>query len=476
MNLCASLTYKLFLWSVLFLYGTKLISQNNIVPPPKFVVDSIIIKGNKKTRHGIIMREINFRVNDSLTEIELKEKCLRSQQNLMNTSLFVHDTVSYTIDAASRRVSILISVHERWYFWPSLILQIQDRNFNAWWDQENHNLNRLNYGIGFTLYNILGLNQTLTLVARKGYTEQYGAGYRIPYINKKKTVGLTAGFNFYRNNQIWYKTADNGLVYFTNNTGYVRTESEAKLGITYRHKIYGRNSFEVFLKSSSINDTVTNLNDNYFSSKQTFVQYFSLQYRFSYDTRDYKPYALKGHVFDLALVKDGVGVLQNETPNNFYAFASFKHHFKMGNRWYMMNSVKGRFMPQYVPMYYFNRALGFTELVRGYEYYVVDGQNYGLMKSNIRYQIIKPKTYRLPIDAMKKFTTFSFSLYAGPFIDAGYVVDNSFGKLNPLSNQLLVGGGIGIDFVTYYDYVLRTEFSINKMGQPGIYLHFNAPL
>ncbi len=468
--------YKIFLWSVLFLYGAEIISQNKSVPPPKFIVDSIAITGNKKTRHGIIMREINFQVNDSLTESELQTRCLRSQQNLMNTSLFVHDTVSYTIDTIARHVSVLITVHERWYFWPSLILQIQDRNFNAWWYQEHHELTRLNYGVGFTLYNIFGLNQTLTFIARKGYTEQYGAGYRIPYINKKKTLGLNMGFNYYRNNQIWFKTLDNQLQYFTNKTSYVRTESEAKMGITYRHKLYGRNTFEVFFKASSVSDTINKLNDTYFASQQTFVQYLSLQYRFSYDTRDYKPYALKGHVFDLALVKDGLGALQDETPNNLYAFASMKHHFKICNRWYMMNAVKGRYMPQYVPMYYFNRALGFTELVRGYEYYVVDGQSYGLVKSNIRYQLIKPKAYRAPINSFKKFSTFSFSMYVGPFIDAGFVVDNAFGKFNPLSNQLLLGGGIGIDLVTYYDYVLRTEFSINKMGQTGIYLHFNAPL
>lgn len=476
MNLCASSIYKWFLWSALVLISTKVISQNTQPQTTRFAVDSILIKGNKKTRHFIVMREVTFLEKDSLTEDQLREKCLRTQQNLMNTSLFVHDTVLYYLDTAQQKVKIVINLQERWYFWPSLILQIQDRNFNAWWYQEHHELNRLNYGVGFAWYNLFGLNHTFSFIARKGYTEQLGLGYRIPYINKKRTLGLTASVNFFRNNQVWYRTDDNALLYYTDKNNYVRTESEGKLGVTYRHKLYGRNSFEVFYKTASVTDSVNRLNDNYFAHGQTAVQYFSLQYRFTYDTRDYKPYALKGYLFEALLVKDGIGVLKNETPDNFYAFAGFRHHFKLGRRWYMMNSVKGRVMPQYVPMYYFNRALGFAEVVRGYEYYVIDGQSYGLAKANLRYQIIKPRSYSVPTNVFKKFSTLFFSLYAGPFIDAGYVVDNAFGKQNPLSNQWLAGAGLGIDFVTYYDYVLRTEFSVNKMGQPGVYLHFNAPL
>lgn len=474
MSSCASSIFKILFSVALLFTCTKIFAQNTL--PGKLVVDSILVSGNNKTRHGIVMREVNFRAGDTLTEVQLKEKCLRTQQNLMNTSLFVHDTVTYAIDTATQKVEVNIKLHERWYFWPSVVLQVQDRNFNAWWDQEHRDLKRVNYGLSFTLYNIFGLNQTLSFTARAGYTEQLGAGYRIPYINKSKTLGVTASFNFFRNNQVWYRTLDNGLLFFTDQKNYVRTETEAKLGLTYRHKLYLRNSFEVFFKNATIADSITSLNADYFATGQRFVQYFSLQYRFSYDTRDYKPYALKGYVFELTAIKDGLGLLKNETPDNFYLFASIKHAFKISNRVYMMNSLKGRVTPQYVPMYYFNRALGFTEVVRGYEYYVVDGQHYGLLKTNIRYQLVKPKTFHVPIGFAKKFTDISFALYTGPFADAGYVADNAFGKLNPLSNSWLFGAGWGLDFVTYYDYVLRAEFTVNKMGQPGFYLHFNAPL
>jgi hypothetical protein len=40
----------------------------------------------------------------------------------------------------------------------------------------------------------------------------------------------------------------------------------------------------------------------------------------------------------------------------------------------------------------------------------------------------------------------------------------------------LVGGGAGIDIVTYYDIVGRIEYSVNQLGQTGIYLHVKAGL
>jgi len=36
----------------------------------------------------------------------------------------------------------------------------------------------------------------------------------------------------------------------------------------------------------------------------------------------------------------------------------------------------------------------------------------------------------------------------------------------------MIGFGAGIDFVTYYDKVLRVEYSINRMGEKGLFIHF----
>jgi hypothetical protein len=60
-------------------------------------------------------------------------------------------------------------------------------------------------------------------------------------------------------------------------------------------------------------------------------------------------------------------------------------------------------------------------------------------------------------------------------MDWGYVWDYSRNIGNSdLANAYLSGGGIGVDFVSYYDIVCRIEYSINKRLESGIFLHLNA--
>ena len=112
----------------------------------------------------------------------------------------------------------------------------------------------------------------------------------------------------------------------------------------------------------------------------------------------------------------------------------------------------------------------------GYELYVVDGQSYGLVKTNLRWRLLSVnRTVKLV--PVKKFRTIPLSVYFKIYSDAGYVRDNNYNPYNNfLSNRLLVGGGAGFDIVTYYDLVIRTEYSINQLGQTGLFLHLKAGL
>ena len=76
----------------------------------------------------------------------------------------------------------------------------------------------------------------------------------------------------------------------------------------------------------------------------------------------------------------------------------------------------------------------------------------------------------------EKFSTIPYAFYMDVYADYGYVQDNEFFANNPLTNSNLYSYGAGIDFTTYYNLVMRAEFSINKMGQKGIFIHFTAPI
>ncbi|HTA27500.1 MAG TPA: hypothetical protein VK809_06920, partial [Bacteroidia bacterium] len=70
-----------------------------------------------------------------------------------------------------------------------------------------------------------------------------------------------------------------------------------------------------------------------------------------------------------------------------------------------------------------------------------------------------------------------YAFYLTAFSDWGYVGSaNPYVKNDYLANTPLNGNGIGLDFVAYYDIVLRFEYSVNKLNQGGFFLHFLADM
>jgi hypothetical protein len=125
--------------------------------------------------------------------------------------------------------------------------------------------------------------------------------------------------------------------------------------------------------------------------------------------------------------------------------------------------------------YAFNRALGYGHYLRGYEFYVIDGQSMLLNKNSFRYQLVKQRYYKIPFgNAFRAFNTIPFSLYANTYFDVGYVNESIYQKTNSLSNSWQFGYGLGLDIITYYDFIIRLEYSRNKLNEHGFYLHFTS--
>ncbi|HOY96159.1 MAG TPA: hypothetical protein PK509_10495, partial [Catalimonadaceae bacterium] len=64
-------------------------------------------------------------------------------------------------------------------------------------------------------------------------------------------------------------------------------------------------------------------------------------------------------------------------------------------------------------------------------------------------------------------------VYISPFVDAGYVRNAFVLEENKrLINTPLLGYGVGLNFVTFYDVVFRAEYSMTRHGDKGLYLSF----
>ncbi|NJL75600.1 MAG: hypothetical protein HC892_11790 [Saprospiraceae bacterium] len=57
------------------------------------------------------------------------------------------------------------------------------------------------------------------------------------------------------------------------------------------------------------------------------------------------------------------------------------------------------------------------------------------------------------------------------YSDFGYVNDPYYGTENPLTNNLLWSGGVGIDILGYNSGLGSIQGSVNQLGKFGIFFH-----
>ncbi|RME14740.1 MAG: hypothetical protein D6799_06815, partial [Bacteroidetes bacterium] len=437
-----------------------------------FYIDTIEVEGNKKTKRNIILREFVKKQKDTVSAERLQYVIQRSQQNIFNTNLFVFDTV-YFEKTDSFKIKLHTHVQERWYVWPVPIFEIQDRNFNTWWQTKDWF--RINYGVVIAHENFTGRKDKFSIVFQRGYSEKYGIVYRKPYLDKRQTIGFRTSFFFKQNNEAQYNTVANHPLFYRDYKKHIVQLIEAKLSFSYRKKFFDSHTFEMAYNYWNINDTLLKLNPSIFDESQhNVLQYFYFYYAYVFNNTDIQYYPLKGWIAGAGITKNGLGITTLENTDNFFVYGTLKKFTPIKSWLNMANACYFKWTENKKLPYFFNRSIGYgNNTVRGYEYYIVDGQNYFMTKNALRFRIIKPKVIRLHRLKIPQFNTIPFYMYANVFADAAYVQDRFYFNTNFLANRWIYGYGIGLDFITYYDLVFRVEFAINHLHQAGIYLHLN---
>ena len=71
---------------------------------------------------------------------------------------------------------------------------------------------------------------------------------------------------------------------------------------------------------------------------------------------------------------------------------------------------------------------------------------------------------------MNKFNTVPFSFYFKVFVDTGWAGNPLPATSNNFFNNQWIGSvGVGIDLITYYDWIFRLEYSYNFQGKGGLF-------
>jgi outer membrane protein assembly factor BamA len=459
---------------------SSLVAQNkDSLHRSKIIISSIKLEGNRRTKTSIILRELTFKTGDTIPASQWAETTLRSRNNILNTSLFNFVTFDTTAHS-NGETELTIIVVERWYILPAPIFQLEERNFNVWWDQDHRSLNKIDYGFLISDNNSRGRKEILRIKLQLGYTQQWGVSYDMPYINKNQDFGLQFNFTSSQNKEIAYTSVGNILTFLNTPEIVLQQQYTSALDLTYRQGLYNIHYLELNFSACYINDTLLKLTKDYLPYNLTSTAFFGGKYYFKRDMRDRSFYPLEGYFFDGSINDYGFGVAipKERAFNILYLQSSIHKYWGIANNLFYAVEVDGKVSLAGDQPYYLQRGLGYGNgFVRGYEYYVIDGNNYTLAKNEIKFRFLNVPVQQLPLFGFKQFDKAYYALYLTAFSDWGYVGDaDPYVQNNFLANTPLWGYGAGIDLVAYYDVVLRFEYSFNKLNQHGFFLHFLADM
>ncbi len=460
----------LSLFLVLFAFVLKAQHTTSYV-----VVSDVVISGNDVTKDAIIFRELTFSVGDTIPSSQWENEMRVSKENVLNTTLFNFVTFEEKRDKTTENaVSLHIDVVERWYLWLYPYVAYSDRNLNAWYEADD--IERFSYGVEMKYRNFLGLKNTLNFTLISGYNQNYGLSYDVPYVTGKQCFGLEFGVGYKRDKEVSYITENNKVLYFNGDDEFAKQSAfafvEPYFRFGYRHKLFVNFSYN----NTLFHDTLPSLNDDFVNLQRTRFQYFALSVVYKNDFRDEQNYPLNGHYFELMMEKIGFGILKT-APDVFYAKITADLYRPIKGRWYWASNLTLKMSDNEDVPYFLNQGLGYkNDFVRTYELYVIDAMNFALMKNNLKFAILNPVTKYLPFIKNERFGKIHFALYANVFFDCAYSWKMPENQTSFLDNKFIFGTGIGLDFVTYYDKVLRLEYGVNDMGETGLFIHFVAPI
>ena len=447
-------TYVLFfLFSIAFAFSAK----------GQIVIRSITIKGNNKTKDYIIQRELPFKIGSTVATDSLASLISLAQYQIFNTSLFNEAKVE-SIMVDSTTADVLIHVKERWYLFPLPYFRWVDRNFSQWWNQQNRSLDRVNYGMNFRQSNFSGNNDRLVIGLITGYTHQAILRYQIPFIDKKLQWGVGAGLQYYTQKEINFTTIADKQVFYKSDK-ILRDGFRGNANLTYRPNLFERFNLQFGLGEENITSEAFAKAPNLLPTFSKSMRYADFTLGYSKTKFDYNAYPTKGASTDFSWYQR----IADKAPFTSFQFRKILvHPFNQTNFIYAESNSQIKFLAN--QNYLDQRLLGYGNLqMSGLEYYIVDGNAASIGKLAFHHKL-GTITLRNPVT--KKFLQeVKYHFWLKLFTQMGYVYSEKPLNANKLSNTLLRTAGIGVDIISIYDFVFKIDYSVNQLGDKGLYLH-----
>jgi hypothetical protein len=468
------------------------VSLPESIPYEFVVISEVKITGNDLTKEWLLIRELDFKIGDSLQTASLSknvnfqmkrfaagdssELSLRmkySRENLINTNLFL--TVNLSIEQiAGEQFRLLIEVTERHYWWLFPVVKLNAPNFNEW--LRDIDLTAVSMGLFFSHNNLFGTSHQTSLVGYVGKSYAVAWGYRIPWIGKGKKTGLTFAAGYENLYTVEYASLDNKrqMLYAYNSRQVV------KLGatLTLRPGLYNYGTIKASGEWVGVSDSLFTLDSTYLAKGKKSNTSISLYADYAYDSRNSKSYPLFGTYLRGFINKVGIGLISKDVDYFFYGI-DFHFYQQLGRKWYVAEMFKlENAAGDNHPYYYQLNMTQKKDFLRGYDLFTLKGDQMYFFRSNLKYELVQPRLKKPKNgDEKNKFKNLQYAFYINAFADCGYVVNKyTTEELNPYNNKMLYSWGLGIDFVTYYDMVLRFEYAFTSIGTNGFFFGFGMPI
>ena len=434
----------------------------------KTVIISLIkVTGAKHTKDYIILREVPFKMGDTLKMYELPAIFKQAKNQVYNINLF-NEVKFDSIPLPDSTLQVNISVKERWYIFPTPQFQLVDRSYKEWVKTYNADFNRVIYGLKFVHYNFSGRRDQLRVYLLNGYARNISASYSTPYSNSKLTEGFGVSAGFTQNREVGYALTDSNKLLNYRKEGFVRNNFNASVNYSKRKGFFKSTAIGIGFNYINIDDSILNTkyNPSYFNDKRSKQIIFDVGIGVSYSNTDNNNFPLKGLIYNYGISKRGLGF--SGGINSLTLSGSFAKFYTHKHNWFSVIQTSALLKLPFEQSFINRRALGFGPLsLRGLEVYIIDGVAAAVTKYTLSKKIV---SFKIPIPfKIKSLSNIPVSIFAKTFADVGYsYLPNKYYSI--FNNKLLYTGGFGLDLLTLYDLVIKVEYSFNQLGEKGLFL------
>ncbi len=421
--------------ALLVLAAGSAVSQDSVVTVPRParidslpVVDTVVLVGNAHTKDFVILREMSLGPG-----VRITPQLLEYDKNRIYSLRLFNEVRMDTVPSAPGRVTVVVTVKERWYIFPYPVFGIKDRDWS-----------KVFYGFGISHQNFRGRNEKLFTTFVFGYDPAAVLYYRNPFLSTDGTYALDTrlAFNKIQNKSI---IAQDGMPNFDERHYSIGVSLGRRFGIA--HALWVSAGYEVVEIPGDMSGTTISPDgrDNYPTGA----------IGYSYDTRDLTEYPTLGTLAQLSISQSGVRgdyVHLTRYAADLRQYIPLVGGFVLAGRGFT-NVVAGGKTPSYNHTYF-----GYAERIRGHFKEVMEGEDILGFAAELHYELLTPRYFKVGF-LPEEFSIWKFGIVAALFGDAGTV----WFRGDPVAlNRFAKGYGAGLNFLLPYSAVLQVDYAFNE--------------